>query len=197
MAAGFSNGLAAGANMKFSVHQDRRRYYRAKFRLGSRQFVMRLKATNKEAAVLEARIRLAVEVESHEDEWLAKPRRGQAPFRTGLNTAWMHPWRGRAGVYAIASGCGRFFKIGKAIDIGKRFERMQVDHPLKLFPIGLLSANTRDEKRLMWAFADKQVRQGGNEWFHLDDESRARLDAIVTPGLPGNSVTTQEHHHGA
>ena len=163
--------------MKFSVCQDPgRHYFHARFRLGKRQFRIRLCSTTRAEALVEATTRVA-EAEQHADRWLAKPTRAQTRWSAH---GWIAPWHGVVGVYAVASGCGRFFKIGRANDIGKRFADMQCDNALTLKPLGLLSPNPRDEAKFHRLFFGHRVDGGGREWFKLNRHTLRTLTKLVT-----------------
>ena len=164
--------------MRYSVQYDHNHYY-AKFRIKGRMFRLRMKSWIKADADTEASLRIPVEVIGHEAEWFNRPTRIVARFWG--NQPWIREWMGVRGVYAIASGCGQYFKIGRAVNIGKRFQAMQVDNPLRLEPLGLLSNVLADESKFLKMFATKTIGQGGREWFRLDDDTRAQIAALVLP----------------
>lgn len=162
--------------MRYSVQYEHNTYY-AKFRIKGRMFRLRLKSWDKADADTEASVRIPVEVIGHEAEWFGRPTAIVARFWG--NQPWIRDWMGIAGVYAVASGCGKYFKIGRAVNIGQRFRAMQCDNPLRLRPMGLLSNVLTDEAKFLKLFSKKAIGQGGGEWFHLDAEAREQLAALA------------------
>lgn len=79
---------------------------------------------------------------------------------------WPIPWPApyTAGVYVVRT-CPGFVKVGKSIDIAKRFRELQQCTPYPVQFLGLLSGNPDDERHFHGLFQPWRVR---GEWFRFE-----------------------------
>jgi excisionase family DNA binding protein len=95
-------------------------------------------------------------------------------FRYDFDNPWDDEITGR--VYFLRTYCGRFVKIGYAMDVSKRVTAIDLCHPEPLTLLGSVPGNPRIEKFFHRKFKDMRVR---GEWFRLSAELKQHIQEHV------------------
>jgi len=97
-------------------------------------------------------------------------------FRNNPEDPWDDEITGR--VYFLRTSCGRYVKIGYAMDVSKRVTAIDLCHPEPLTLLGSVPGNPRIEKFFHRKFKDLRVR---GEWFRLAAEIEQLIQEYADP----------------